>query len=171
MKSLSAGSTPLDFAYSIHTDVGHRCVGAKVNGKIVPLHYQLRSGDIVEVLTAKQGRGPSRDWLKLVRTSAGANKIRAWSQREGREDAERRGREELANALRKRGLPPQRLAGSPLLADVLREMGFRKADDFYIALGQGKIPTKVVANKVIQRLKRGEAVTDEPAEGLIKGAR
>ena len=69
VKNLSAGSTPLDFAYAVHTDVGHRCVGAKVNGKIVPLHYQLRSGDIVEVLTAKQGRGPSRDWLKLVRTS------------------------------------------------------------------------------------------------------
>ena len=69
VKNLAAGSTPLDFAYSIHTDVGHRCVGAKVNGKIVPLHYQLRSGDIVEVLTAKQGRGPSRDWLKLVRTT------------------------------------------------------------------------------------------------------
>ncbi len=169
VKSLSAGSTPLDFAYSVHTDVGHHCVGAKVNGKIVPLHYQLRSGDIVEVLTAKQGRGPSRDWLKLVRTSRARNKIRAWFQREGREDAERRGREQLAEALRKRGLPHQKVAGSPLLVDVLREMGFRKADDFYIALGQGKIQTKVVANKVIQRLKRGEAVEEETAEGLIKG--
>ena len=77
VKNLSAGSTPLDFAYAVHTDVGHRCVGAKVNGKIVPLHYQLRSGDIVEVLTAKQKRGPSRDWLKLVRTSRARNKIRA----------------------------------------------------------------------------------------------
>ena len=74
VKNLSAGSTPLDFAYSIHTDVGHRCVGAKVNGKIVPLHYQLRSGDIVEVMTTKQGRGPSRDWLKLVRPRAPATR-------------------------------------------------------------------------------------------------
>jgi GTP diphosphokinase / guanosine-3',5'-bis(diphosphate) 3'-diphosphatase len=169
VKNLSAGSTPLDFAYSIHTDVGHRCVGAKVNGKIVPLHYQLRSGDIVEVLTAKQGRGPSRDWLKLVRTSRARNKIRAWFQKEGREDAERRGREQLAEALKKRGLPFPKVAGSPLFVDVIREMGFRKADDFYIALGQSKISTKVVANKVMQRLKRGEAVEDEPAEGLIKG--
>jgi guanosine-3',5'-bis(diphosphate) 3'-pyrophosphohydrolase len=169
VKNLSAGSTPLDFAYSIHTDVGHRCVGAKVNGKIVPLHYQLRSGDIVEVLTAKQGRGPSRDWLKLVRTSRARNKIRAWFQREGREDAERRGREQLAEALKKRGLPFPKVAGSPLFVDVIREMGFRKADDFYIALGQSKISTKVVANKVMQRLKRGEAVEEEPAEGLIKG--
>jgi guanosine-3',5'-bis(diphosphate) 3'-pyrophosphohydrolase len=169
VKNLSAGSTPLDFAYSIHTDVGHRCVGAKVNGKIVPLHYQLRSGDIVEVLTTKQGRGPSRDWLKLVRTSRARNKIRAWFQREGREDAERRGREQLADALKKRGLPHSKVAGSPLFVDVIREMGFRKADDFYIALGQSKISTKVVANKVMQRLKRGEAVEDEPAEDLLKG--
>jgi GTP diphosphokinase / guanosine-3',5'-bis(diphosphate) 3'-diphosphatase len=171
VKNLSAGSTPLDFAYSIHTDVGHRCVGAKVNGKMVPLHYQLRSGDIVEAVTAKQGRGPSRDWLKLVRTSRARNKIRAWFQREGREDAERRGREALADALKKRGLPHSKVAGSPLLVDVIREMGFRKADDFYIALGQSKISTKVVANKVMQRLKRGEAVEEQqPAEGLIKGS-
>ena len=86
--NLSAGSTPLDFAYSIHTDVGHRCVGAKVNGKIVPLHYQLKSGEIVEVLTANQERGPSRDWLKLVRTNRARNKIRAWF----REEASRRRR-------------------------------------------------------------------------------
>ncbi len=169
VKNLAAGSTPLDFAYSIHTDVGHRCVGAKVNGKIVPLHYQLRSGDIVEVLTAKQGRGPSRDWLKLVRTSRARNKIRAWFSREGREDAEHKGREGLAQTFKKQGLPYQKLAGSPLLVDVIREMGFRKADDFYIALGQAKISTKVVTNKVMQRLKRGEAVEEEPAEGLIKG--
>ena len=100
VKNLSAGSTPLDFAYAVHTDVGHSCVGAKVNGSIVPLHYQLRSGDIVEVLTAKQKRGPSRDWLKLVRTSRARNKIRALFKEERREDAERKGREGLDEALR-----------------------------------------------------------------------
>jgi GTP diphosphokinase / guanosine-3',5'-bis(diphosphate) 3'-diphosphatase len=169
VKNLSAGSTPLDFAYSIHTDVGHRCVGAKVNGKIVPLHYQLKSGDIVEVLTSKQERGPSRDWLSLVRTTRARNKIRAFLKRERREDAEHRGREELQNALRKRGLPPQKLAGSPLLADVTREMGFRKADDFYIALGQAKISTKTVVNKVMQRLKQGEAVAGDETEARLAG--
>ncbi len=162
VKNLSAGSTPLDFAYAVHTDVGHRCVGAKVNGSIVPLHYQLRSGDIVEVLTAKQKRGPSRDWLGLVRTSRARNKIRAFFKEERREDAERSGREALEEALRKRGLPMQKLVMSPLLADVIREMGFRKATDFYIALGQGKISTKAVANKLMQRLKAGEAVEEEP---------
>ena len=132
----------------------------------MPLHYQLRSGDIVEVLTAKQKRGPSRDWLKLVRTSRARNKIRAFFKQERREDAERKGREGLEEALRKRGLPMQKLAMSPLLADVIREMGFRKATDFYIALGQGKISTKAVANKLMQRLKAGEAVEEEQPLGL-----
>jgi guanosine-3',5'-bis(diphosphate) 3'-pyrophosphohydrolase len=169
VKNLSAGSTPLDFAYSVHTDVGHRCVGAKVNGKLVPLHYQLKSGDIVEVLTSKQDRGPSRDWLALVRTSRARNKIRAFLKRERREDAERRGREQLQDALRKAGLPPQRIAGSPLLADVTREMGFRKADDFYIALGQAKISAKTAVNKVMQRLKQGEAVAGDETESRLAG--
>jgi GTP diphosphokinase / guanosine-3',5'-bis(diphosphate) 3'-diphosphatase len=161
VKSLSAGSTPLDFAYAIHTDVGHSCVGAKVNGAIVPLHYQLRSGDIVEVLTAKQKRAPSLDWLKLVRTSRARNKIRAWFKEERREDAERDGREGLDEALRKRGVPMQKITGSPLLADVIREMGFRKASEFYIALGQGKISTKTAVNKILQRLKSGESVDED----------
>ncbi len=168
VKNLSAGSTPLDFAYAVHTDVGHSCVGAKVNGNIVPLHYQLRSGDIVEVLTAKQKRAPSLDWLKLVRTSRARNKIRAWFKEERREDAERDGREGLEEALRKRGLPMQKVSGSPLLTDVIREMGFRKGTDFYIALGQGKVSTKTAANKVMQRLKAGEAVEEAPS-GLVGG--
>jgi GTP pyrophosphokinase len=140
-----------------------------VNGKIVPLHYQLRSGDIVEVLTAKQKRGPSRDWLKLVRTSRARNKIRAWFKEERREDAERNGREKLDEALRTRGLPMQKVAGSALLADVIREMGHHKASEFYISLGQGKISTKTVANKIMQRLKAGGAVEDEEPLGPSRG--
>jgi GTP pyrophosphokinase len=167
VKNLSAGSTPLDFAYAVHTDVGHRCVGSKVNGKIVPLHYQLKSGDIVEVLTSKGDRAPSRDWLSVVRTSRARNKIRAALTREKREDAERRGREDLQSALKKQGLPPQRIAGSPLLADVIREMGFRKADDFYVALGGGKISPKTTVNKVMQRLKGGEAVAGDETEARL----
>src|SRR2546421_3173134 len=162
VKSLAAGSTPLDFAYEIHTDVGHRCVGAKVNGKIVPLSYQLRSGDIVEVLTSKRERGPSRDWLALVQTTRARNKIKAWFKAESRKDTEHSGRELLQEHMRKQGLPAQRLLGSSLLADVIREMGFRKADDFYIALGGAKISAKVVVNKVMQLLKQGEAAESEP---------
>ena len=169
VKSLGAGATPLDFAYEVHTDVGHRCVGAKVNGKIVPLHYELQSGDIVEVLTSKRERGPSRDWLAVVKTTRARNKIRAWFKAESREDSEHTGRELLQEHLKKAGLPAQKIAGSALLADVIREMGFRKADDFYIALGGAKISPKVVVNKVMQRLKEGEAAEDEPtvAEDLV----
>ena len=162
VKSLAAGATPLDFAYSIHTDVGHRCVGAKVNGKIVPLHYELQSGDICEVLTSKKERGPSRDWLALAKTTRAQSKIRAWFKRERREDSERTGRETLHEHLKRAGLPPQRIAGSPLLADVIREMGFRKGEDFYIALGQAKISPKTVTSKLMHRLKEGEAAV-EPA--------
>jgi GTP diphosphokinase / guanosine-3',5'-bis(diphosphate) 3'-diphosphatase len=170
VKSLAAGATPLDFAYEIHTDVGHRCVGAKVNGKIVPLSYQLRSGDIVEVLTSKRERGPSRDWLALVKTTRARNKIKAWFKAESRRDSEHAGRELLQEQLKKAGLPAQKLVGSPLLADVIREMGFRKADDFYIALGGAKISAKVVVNKVMQRLKQGETAVDEPtaADDLLQ---
>jgi GTP pyrophosphokinase len=173
VKSLAADSTPLDFAYEIHTDVGHRCVGAKVNGKIVPLSYQLGSGDIVEVLTSKRDRGPSRDWLALVKTTRARNKIKAWFKAESRRDTEHSGREQLQDSLRKQGLPAQKIVGSSLLADVIREMGFRKADDFYIALGGAKISPKVVVNKVLQRLKQGEAAESEPtaADDLLQTRR
>jgi GTP diphosphokinase / guanosine-3',5'-bis(diphosphate) 3'-diphosphatase len=163
VKSLASGATPLDFAYEIHTDVGHRCVGAKVNGKIVPLHYTLQSGDIVEVLTSKKERGPSRDWLALAKTTRAQSKIRAWFKRERREDSERTGREILQENLKRAGLPPQKIAGSPLLADVIREMGFRKGEDFYIALGQAKISSKTVVNKLIHRLKEGESAVEAPS--------
>ncbi len=160
VKSLGGGATPLDFAYAVHTDVGHRCVGAKVNGKIVPLHYELQSGDICEVLTSKKERGPSRDWLSLVKTTRAQSKIRAWFKAERREDSERTGRELLQESLKRQGLPPQRIAGSPLLAEVIREIGFKKADDFYIALGASKVSAKVVTQKVMQRLREGESAVE-----------
>jgi GTP pyrophosphokinase len=161
VKSLAAGATPLDFAYEVHTEIGHRCVGARINGKIVPLHYELRSGDIVEILTAKRERGPSRDWLAMVKTTRARNKIKAWFKAESRVDTEHQGRELLQEHLRKQGLPAQKITGSALLADVIREVGYRKADDFYIALGAAKISPKLVVNKVMQRLKQGESADGE----------
>ncbi len=161
VKSLAAGATPLDFAYEVHTEIGHRCVGARVNGKIVPLHCELRSGDIVEILTAKRECGPSRDWLAMVKTTRARNKIKAWFKAESRQDTEHTGREVLQEHLRKQGLPAQKITGSALLADVIREMGYRKADDFYIALGAAKVSPKIVVNKVMQRLKQGEAADGE----------
>jgi GTP diphosphokinase / guanosine-3',5'-bis(diphosphate) 3'-diphosphatase len=161
VKTLPAGSTPIDFAYAVHTDVGHRTVGAKVNGRIVPLHYTLRSGDFVEILKSKGGRGPSRDWLNLARSSRARNKIRAWFSRETREDTEQKGREALEQALKAQKLPYRKVAGSAVLAQVIRETGFKKAEDFYIALGSGKLPAAQIVKKVLQRLKTAEVAAEE----------
>jgi GTP pyrophosphokinase len=172
VKSLALGATPLDFAYEVHTEIGHRCVGARVNGKIVPLHYELKSGDIVEILTAKRERGPSRDWLAMVKTTRARNKIKAWFKAESRQDTEHTGRELLQEHLRKQGLPAQKITGSALLADVIREVGYRKADDFYIAMGAAKISPKLVVGKVLQRLKQGESADgDDSASELLRVGR
>src|SRR5437868_7789323 len=146
VKTLPAGATPIDFAYAVHTDVGHRTVGAKVNGRIVPLHYRLRSGDRVEILTGKSAaRGPSRDWLSLVASSRARNKIRQFFSREQKEDLEAKGREALEHSLKAQNLPYKKLAGSAVLAGVIRESGYKKAEDFYLALGSGKL----TASKIV----------------------
>ena len=160
VKVLPSGATPIDFAYAVHTDVGHRTVGAKVNGRIVPLHYRLRSGDFVEILTSKSGRGPSRDWLALVTSSRARNKIRQWYQRETRGETEAKGRELLDQALKAQKLPYRKLQGSTVLAQVIRETGFKKAEDFYVALGAGKLSPTQIVNKVIQRLKTDEVAAE-----------
>ncbi len=166
VRDLPSGATPLDFAYDVHTDVGHRCVGAKINGRIVPLTYTLQSGDFVEILTSKAARAPSRDWLQLVTTTKARSKISQFFRRERREDAEHSGRESLQDSLRKAGLPSQRVAGSPLLLEVIQEMGFKKADEFYISLGLQKTSVQVVVNKIMQRLKAGQAVVDDAPAGV-----
>jgi GTP diphosphokinase / guanosine-3',5'-bis(diphosphate) 3'-diphosphatase len=162
VKTLPAGSTPIDFAYAVHTDVGHRTVGARVNGRIVPLHYELQSGDFVEIQTSKSGgRGPSRDWLALAKSSRARNKIRQWFSRETREDTEQKGRESLEQALKAQKLPYRKIAGSAVLAQVIREAGFKKAEDFYLALGSGKLQAAQIVDKVLQRLKTTEVAEEE----------
>jgi guanosine-3',5'-bis(diphosphate) 3'-pyrophosphohydrolase len=162
VKTLPAGATPIDFAYAVHTDVGHKTVGAKVNGRIVPLHYRLKNGEFVEILTSKAGRGPSRDWMSLAASSRARNRIRQWFQRETRGETEQKGREALDHALKAQNLPYRKLQGSTVLAQVIRELGFKKAEDFYLALGSGKVGAGQVVNKVLQRLKTDE-VAQEPA--------
>src|SRR3954453_22854688 len=162
VKTLPQGSTPIDFAYAVHTDVGHRTVGAKVNGRIVPLHYRLQNGDFVEILTSKQGRGPSRDWLSLAKSSRARNKIPQWFSRETREDQEAKGREALEQALKQQNLPYAKLRGSSVLAQVIRDSGFKKAEDFYLALGSGKLSSGHIVNKVIQRLKAEQVAEEAP---------
>jgi guanosine-3',5'-bis(diphosphate) 3'-pyrophosphohydrolase len=161
VKSLPAEATPIDFAYAVHTDLGHRTVGAKINGRIVPLHYRLKSGDVVEILTTKTGRGPSRDWMALAASSRARNKIRQWFSRETREETERKGREALEQGLKKQSLPYKKLVGSAVLAQVIRETGFKKAEDFYVALGSGKVPVGQIVNKVLNRLKTEEVAHEE----------
>jgi GTP pyrophosphokinase len=161
VKTLPVGATPIDFAYAVHTDVGHRTVGAKVNGRIVPLHYRLKNGDFVEILTSKGGRGPSRDWMSLAASSRARNKIRQWFSRESREESERKGRESLEQSLKAQNLPYRKLAGSAVLAQVIRESGYKKAEDFYLALGQGKLQAAKIVEKVLQRLKTEEVAEEE----------
>src|SRR4029078_4515226 len=170
VKTLPAGASPIDFAYAGHTDVGHRTVGAKVNGRIVPLHYHLKNGDFVEILTSKSGRGPSRDWLSVARSSRARNKIRQWFQRETRGETEQKGRDALDQALKAQNLPYRKLQGSSVLAPVLRDLGFKKAEDFYLALGSGKIGTGQVVNKVLQRLKIDD-VPEEPGRPTKRAGR
>ncbi len=162
VKTLPAGSTPIDFAYAVHTDVGHKTVGAKINGRIVPLHYRLKNGDFVEILTSKQGRGPSRDWLSVAKSTRARNKIRQWFSRETREEQEQKGRDSLEQALKQQNLPYAKLRGSSVLAQVIRDSGFKKAEDFYVALGSGKLSAGAIVNKVIQRLKTDEVVEEAP---------
>jgi GTP pyrophosphokinase len=161
VKTLPTGATPIDFAYAVHTDVGHRTVGAKVNGRIVPLHYKLRSGDRVEILTSKAGRGPSRDWLSLAQSSRARNKIRQFFSREQKEDLEAKGRESLEHALKAQNLPYRKIAGSAVLAGVIRESGYKKAEDFYLALGSGKLTAGSIVNKVLQKLKVEQVAEEE----------
>jgi guanosine-3',5'-bis(diphosphate) 3'-pyrophosphohydrolase len=150
--SLAAGSTPVDFAYAVHTDVGHHCVGAKVNNRIVPLQHTLHSGDFVEVLTSKSSHGPSRDWLNFVKTSRARNKIRQWFKTERRQDSEHIGREMLQEALRRKGLASQKIVSSPAFAELTRSMGFLKMEDLYVSLGTGKTSPQQVVTRVTREL-------------------
>jgi GTP pyrophosphokinase len=145
--NLPAGATPVDFAYAIHTEVGHRTIGAKVNGKLVPLDYELRTGDTVEILTSKaQGEGPSQDWLRWVKTPRARNKIRQWFSRERREDALEDGREQLQRLMRKQNVPLKRLATEDALEQLADEMKFPSLEALYVAIGEGQVsPQSIVA--------------------------
>jgi GTP pyrophosphokinase len=156
--NLPAGATPVDFAYAIHTEVGHRTVGAKVSGKLVPLDYELRTGDSVEIITSKaQGEGPSQDWLKFVKTPRARTKIRQWFSRERREDALDEGRELLQRSMRKQNVPFKRLATEEAMRQVAEEMKFPDLEALYVAVGEGHVSTQ----SVLARLTRIVSGTPE----------
>ncbi|MEA2550467.1 MAG: diphosphokinase / guanosine-3,5-bis(diphosphate) 3-diphosphatase, partial [Actinomycetota bacterium] len=169
--NLPLGATPVDFSYAIHTEVGHRTVGAKVGGKLVPLDYELRTGDTVDILTSKaQGEGPSQDWLQFVQTPRARSKIRQWFTRGRREDAMDQGKDALQRLMRKQNLPFKRLATEDTLSQVAAELKYAKLEDLYVALGEGHVsPQSVVAR--ISRLLTGhseENVTEVPLARPVK---
>ena len=155
--TLPTGSTPVDFAYAIHTEVGHRCIGARVNGRLVPLDSSLSSGDTIEIFTSKvEGAGPSRDWLQFAKSPRAKAKIRQWFSRERREDARDTGRDELTKALRREGLPVQRLARSETVAKVAQVMNYADVDALYAAIGESHVSAKAVAQRIDRELRGGE---------------
>jgi len=155
--TLAAGATPIDFAYAIHTDVGHRCIGARVNGRLATLETTLRSGDSVEVFTSKvPNAGPTRDWLKIVATPRARNKIRQWFSRERREDAIENGREELLKALRREGLPVQKVATSPVLVKLAVTMNYADLEALHAAIGDNHVSARSVAQRVARELRGGD---------------
>jgi GTP pyrophosphokinase len=147
VKELPQGSTPVDFAYSVHTDIGHHCVGAKVNGKIVPLKYVLQNGDRIEVVT-QTGHTPSRDWLKFVKTSKARTRIKAWVKAEERRRSIFLGRELLEKDLRKHDLNPAKVFRSEDMPRLAQELSHNTVDDLLAAIGYGKVSAHMVANKL-----------------------
>lgn len=153
---LPVGSVPIDFAYRIHTEVGNRCIGAKVNNKIVPLDYQLKTGDIVEILTSKHSYGPSRDWLKLVKSSQARNKIRNWFKKEQREESIAKGQEMLEAALKKQDVDGTGLLSGDRVKEVARQFNFPEVEDMFAAVGYGGISPAQVVNRLTQGLQTEE---------------
>jgi GTP pyrophosphokinase len=155
--TLPVGATPIDFAYSIHTEVGHRCIGSRVNGRLVPLDSRLTSGDTVEVFTSKvEGAGPSRDWLKVVVTPRARNKIRHWFSKSRRDEALENGREDLVRAMRREGLPVQKVASSAVLAKVAESLNYADVDALHVAIGEHHVSAQSVAQRVARELRGGD---------------
>lgn len=165
---LPKGATPLDFAYTIHSAIGNRCIGAKANGKIVTLDYQLQTGDIIEVLTTQSANhGPSRDWLKVVKTSQAKNKIRQWFKKERREENIEKGKEMLEREAKRQGYILSQLIKSEWIEGILRKYGLHTAEDMYAAVGYGGITTNQILVRLIDEYKKANDIEEEP-ESIIK---
>ncbi|WP_149085361.1 MULTISPECIES: RelA/SpoT family protein [Microbacterium] len=160
---LPSGATPVDFAYAVHTEIGHRTMGAKVNGRLVPLESELKSGDVVEVFTSKNpDAGPSQDWLGFVKSTRARNKIRGWFTKERREEAIEQGKEAIARAMRRQNLPLQRLMSQDSFTEVAHQMHYEDVSGLYAAVGEGHVSTQSVLEKVTALVS-----ADEPTTGAI----
>ena len=155
--NLPAGATPIDFAYSIHSDVGNHMVGAKVNGRIVTYDYVLQNGDIVEIRTSKSAPGPSRDWLNLVKSGSARTKIKQWYKKERREENIFRGREMLEDELKRNDLTLDDVSDDELMAPILKRLSFNAVEDLYAAIGYGGVTAARVANRLHDELKNVNA--------------
>ncbi|GAA2575648.1 MULTISPECIES: RelA/SpoT family protein [Microbacterium] len=184
---LPAGATPVDFAYAVHTEIGHRTMGSKVNGRLVPLESELHSGDVVEVFTSKNpDAGPSQDWLGFVKSTRARNKIRGWFTKERREEAIEQGRESIARAMRRQNLPLQRLMSQDSFTQVAQQLRYEDVSALYAAVGEGHVSTQSVIEKVtalvaadndtstgpidIPHIGRGRAPRDGDSGVLVRGA-
>jgi GTP diphosphokinase / guanosine-3',5'-bis(diphosphate) 3'-diphosphatase len=166
--ALPSGSTPVDFAYAVHTEVGHRCIGARVNGRLVALESPLENGDTVEVFTSKsEGAGPSRDWLSFVASPRAKTKIRQWFAKERREDAIESGKDSISRAMRKAGLPLQRLLGGDALTTLARDLRYTDVTALYAAVGEGHVSATSVVQKVVASLGGSEGAVEDIAETAV----
>ncbi|MFD7954498.1 GTP pyrophosphokinase [Streptomyces ardesiacus] len=165
--ALPAGATPVDFAYAVHTEVGHRTIGARVNGRLVPLESTLDNGDLVEVFTSKAaGAGPSRDWLGFVKSPRARNKIRAWFSKERRDEAIEQGKDAIVRAMRKQNLPIQRILTGDSLVTLAHEMRYSDISALYAAIGEGHVSAPNIVQKLVQALGGEEAATEEIDESV-----
>jgi GTP pyrophosphokinase len=165
--ALPAGSTPVDFSYAVHTEVGHRTIGARVNGRLVPLESTLDNGDLVEVFTSKApGAGPSRDWLGFVKSPRARNKIRAWFSKERRDEAIEQGKDAIVRAMRKQNLPIQRILTGDSLVTLAHEMRYSDISALYAAIGEGHVSAQNIVQKLVQALGGEEAATEEIDESV-----
>jgi GTP pyrophosphokinase len=162
---LPVGSTPVDFAYKIHSEVGNKCVGAKVNGRIVPLNYQLQNGQRIEIMTAKNSNGPSRDWLKFVKSTQAKQRIKQWFKKERREENVENGRDIIVGELRKQNLPVKMVLNEDYLDQILKRLSLKNIDDMYNAIGYGGILTSQVVPKIKEKYfkeQRDEQLKNKP---------
>jgi len=165
---LPKGSCPIDFAYRIHTDIGNRCIGAKVNGKMVPLDYELVNGDIIEIITSSHSNGPSRDWLNIVKSPQAKNKIRQWFKKERRDENIARGKEMLEKEARRQGYDIYQLIKYDFMNNILKRMSFTNIDDMYAAIGYGAVTAKQIFQKILDEYKKN-AQPDKLELNLEKG--
>jgi GTP pyrophosphokinase len=168
--ALPSGATPVDFAYSVHTEVGHKCVGARVNGKLVSLESALESGDVIEVFTTKaESAGPSRDWLTFVASPRAKSKIKAWFSRERREEAIETGKESIVRAMRKQGLPLQRLMTNQAMQGIAAELHQSDITALYASVGDGRISATTIVQRLVDAAGGVEGASDDAAETFTPG--